>query len=105
MFAVTYCCYFESKSPLSLRLELWKSRCILVPSGVFPNSLGLDGKPQVLIQMIGNKYGKNGIFELVIREGLITHQRFIPGGIINGVPNQIVPGAPGGVSMGHPWWR
>jgi len=72
---------------------------------VFPNSVGLDGKPQVLIQMVGDKYGTSGVFEIVIRDGAIHHQRFIPGGVVNGIPNQIVPGAPGGVKPPFPWWQ
>jgi len=42
---------------------------------------------QTLIQYSGNRFGKEGIYELIIEEGIIQHQMFVPGGVINGVPN------------------
>ncbi len=56
---------------------------------------GGDGVPRELYQLPGEVNGKSGVFEWIIdRSGsnpVINHQRFIPGGSINGVPNQVVP--------------
>lgn len=85
----------------------WNRRTIEIVADngkVFPNHLGADNKSQVLIQMVGDKYGTQGVFEIIIRDGNIVHQRFIPGGVVNGIPNQVVPGAPGGISPPFPWW-
>jgi hypothetical protein len=51
---------------------------------------GGDGKSYNLTQMKGAVDGKSGIFEwLVNSKGELTNQRFIPGGRITGVPNQV----------------
>ncbi len=72
---------------------------------VFPNSVGADGTKQVLIQHHGLKQGTKGVFELIIRDNAIHHQRFIPNGIINGVPNQSVPRLPSGTLNPPKWWK
>lgn len=56
---------------------------------------GGDGVSRELYQLPGEVNGKSGVFEWIIdRSGtnpVINHQRFIPGGSITGVPNQVVP--------------
>ena len=85
----------------------WNSRTveIVVDNGkVFPITGG-DGKSAVLVQQLGKHHGTDGIFEIIVRNGEITHQRFIPGGIITGQPQQIVPNVSGSVSPGFKWWK
>lgn len=65
---------------------------------------GGDGGTSDLIQMLGNHHGRSGVFELIVRNGVLTHQRFIPGGLLTGFPNQIVPGVSGSVTPVKPWW-
>jgi hypothetical protein len=49
---------------------------------------GDDGVDRTLLQVSGELNGKTGIFEYIIgSDGIVTHQIFKPGGIINGVPN------------------
>ncbi|KJF66930.1 hypothetical protein RS75_14965 [Rhizobium nepotum 39/7] len=51
---------------------------------------GNDGQSYNLTQMVGSVDGKAGIFEWIVdAQKQLTHQRFIPGGRINGTPNQI----------------
>lgn len=56
---------------------------------------GGDGVQRTLIQVLDSGNGVNGqagIYEWIIDEnGVVTHQRFIPGGSITGFPNQPVP--------------
>ncbi|HSY15305.1 MAG TPA: hypothetical protein VK816_04895, partial [Jatrophihabitantaceae bacterium] len=56
---------------------------------------GGDGVTREFYQLPGEVNGKPGVFEWIInRSGtnpVINHQRFIPGGSITGVPNQVVP--------------
>ena len=68
---------------------------------IFTNSVGKDGSKQILIQMLGKKYGVDGVYEIIIRDGVITHQRFIENGVINGIYNQK------GRGVGPPpaWWK
>lgn len=49
---------------------------------------GGDGINRTLIQMPGNLDGTPGIYELIIYQGQITHQMFIPNGQITGCANQ-----------------
>ena len=51
--------------------------------------------------MLGKKYGVDGVYEIIIRDGVVTHQRFIPGGVINGMYNQ----SGKGVSAPPTWWN
>ena len=78
---------------------------IVADHGKIFNITGSDGQQYKLIQSLGSHHGKSGVFELIINKGLIHHQRFIPGGLINGIPNQVVPGISPSVSPGIRWWK
>ncbi len=50
--------------------------------------IGGDGVQRTLFQVGGEVNGKTGIFEYLLDpNGMITHQLFKPGGIINGKIN------------------
>jgi hypothetical protein len=42
-----------------------------------------------LRQIEGGNNGVGGIFEWIVDEGNVTHRRFIPGGHVTGLPNQV----------------
>ena len=74
---------------------------IVADHGKILNSVGKDGSKQILIQMLGKKYGVDGVYEIIIRDGVVTHQRFIENGVINGIYNQ----KGGGVGPPPAWWK
>ncbi|CAA0154931.1 hypothetical protein V3A08_08755 [Tenacibaculum maritimum] len=78
---------------------------VVADRGKVFNIIGGDQKSYTLIQHLGKHHGKSGIFELIIDNGVLTHQRFILGGIINGIPNQVVPNVSRSVSPAYPWWK
>jgi RHS repeat-associated protein len=53
---------------------------------------GGDGVPRTLYQLPGEVNGKPGVFEWIVdssgTDSVITHQQFIPGGQVTGLPNQ-----------------
>jgi hypothetical protein len=52
--------------------------------------VGGDQVPRNLTQVEGEMNGRSGIFEWIVDEkGNLTHQRFIPGGVRTGFPNQV----------------
>lgn len=77
---------------------------IVADHGKVFNIIGGDKSTHTLIQHLGSHKGTDGVFELILNNGLVTHQRFIPGGIITGFPNQVVPGISPSVPVTKPWW-
>ncbi|MFI0797151.1 polymorphic toxin-type HINT domain-containing protein [Micromonospora rubida] len=60
--------------------------------GVTTRLVGGDGVERLLVQMPGEMNGKAGRFEWIVERGgsgnMITHQRFVNGGSMNGIPNK-----------------
>ena len=51
---------------------------------------GGDDITRNLFQIEGSLNGNSGIFEWIVDGANVTHRRFIPNGVVNGMPNQIV---------------
>lgn len=64
----------------------------IAKKGVTTRLVGGDGVERLLVQMPGEMNGKAGRFEWLVERGgsgnLITHQRFVNGGTVNGIPNK-----------------
>jgi hypothetical protein len=79
-----------SKSDPGHRAASFLSESQLAKGTTF-NITGGDGVQRTLLQVNGGLDGKNGIYEYIIdSNGTVSHQRFIEGGVINGMPNQKV---------------
>lgn len=44
-----------------------------------------------LVQRGGSLNGVDGVFEWIVRNGDVVHRRFVPRGVVSGVPNQVPP--------------
>ncbi len=60
----------------------------IADNGTVFQIIGGDGVPATLVQMPGEVNGVAGRYEWIVQGDVVTHQRFVPGGSINGVPNQ-----------------
>jgi len=57
-------------------------------TGTHSTLVGGDGTMSTITQIPGGLNGVSGRFEYIVDStGRLTHQRFVPGGTINGVPN------------------
>ncbi len=82
------------KADASHRAASFLSKEQLQAGQVFPLRGG-DGVERTLLQTPGGLNGKNGIYEYIYDSaGKVTHQRFIEGGTVTGLPNQRVPKVP-----------
>jgi hypothetical protein len=79
---------------------------IVVDNGaVFPLTSGDGRGGALLVQQLGKHHGTDGVFEIIVRDGIITHQRFVPGGTITGNVIKDVPNVSGSVGPGPQWWK
>jgi hypothetical protein len=82
------------KDDAAHRAASFLSKEQLMAGKTFPLRGG-DGVERTLLQTPGGLNGKNGIYEYILDPlGKVTHQRFILGGSISGIPNQVVPAVP-----------
>ena len=69
------------------RSASWAVDDVALNGSVF-RIVGGDGVERTLVQVPGGLNGAVGRFEWIVDDALsLTHQRFVPGGSINGVPN------------------
>ena len=50
--------------------------------------VGGDDRVRTLFQLKGDLNGVPGRYEYIVDQGQLTHQRFVPHGSLNGVPNK-----------------
>lgn len=57
-----------------------------VQNGTVFRTVGGDGVERLLVQMPGEVNGVAGRFEWIVDGGSLTHQMFVRGGTLNGIP-------------------
>ena len=82
------------RSPEALKSDVYhRSTSFVVddPAAIYSPVRGGDGVNRWVGQVPGGVNGKSGVFEWMVdfsgREGVVTHQTFIPGAKVSGVPN------------------
>ena len=82
---------------------------LVIENGEIFSITGYDGRSYVLVQQLGKRYGLDGVYEILYNPEIqqITHQRFVPGGIMSGGTNQHpnIPNNQKSVSPGFKWWK
>ncbi len=68
------------------------SECVVECASAWPLFAGLDVADvlvvqRILVQSPGGMNGVAGRFEWIVDGNSLTHQRFVPEGSINGIPN------------------